>query len=218
MKNIITQDLPRKLSRIKYIYDNLLDTFLEDKKFKKVYDKKEINFFLCGGVFNSVLDDRRINDLDIFSNNPKFLEETLNRLKKKHYYKKEDYVTCFNLSDFKVQIIYKIINDKIEELFSYFDFTISMAGYDGVSFYCHERFWQDIATKSLVYINFPHPLSTFERTIKYANRGYKPCNIGLLNLCKEIAKIDFKKSNSKNEDNEFFEFYPDKSVRFVGVD
>lgn len=155
-----------------------------------------------------------INDYDVFSPDPHRL---IKLLKKAIGYTtfECDHFTNFNIADKKVQVITRFAPESPEAIFRTFDFTICSAAYDGQEFFCHDRFWQDIATRRLVIEQLNFLLKTLERVAKYAGRGYTACPVGLLNLAKAIHGLTI---DWNNPDENSLTFYTDGTPRFTGVD
>lgn len=180
-------------------------------------DRLPCRFWVAGGAVLAAIAGERINDYDIFSPHPQRLIAILDECGK---YKRGKSVDGFfqNYHDEygnTIQIITRVNVSSPEIIFEIFDYTIVCAAWDGNTFYCHDRFWQDVATRRLVVNALPYPLKSMERMAKYSARGYKACPIGLLLLAQAINALKIDWTNPK--DNEI-SFYPDGTPRFPGVD
>jgi hypothetical protein len=192
-----------KFSLIKKVYD----------KIKEKVDKSETkpNFFIAGGVFQSLLSDQRVNDIDIFTSNP---SDLISILGKPDY--QNDMVANFVIDNFpKIQVIKKYTANNPKEIIDMFDFSIVSCVYDGNKIEYHKRFFIDISQKMLVITNLPKPLSTFDRVVKYVKRGYNICPQNRLKLVQaiNILNIDFD-----NPDENHIMFYSDGTTKFNGID
>lgn len=190
------------------------------KKTLKVSEEKgrlPSQFWVAGGAVLAAIAGEKINDYDIFSPHPEriiaVLEESPDYSKGK---KVDGYFHNFhdNFGNM-IQIITKVNVASPAVIFEIFDYTIVCGAWDGETFYCHDRFWQDVATRRLVVNALPYPLKSMERMSKYSARGYKPCPIGLMLLARAINNLKIDWDNPK--DNEI-SFYPDGTPRFNGVD
>lgn len=173
-----------------------------------------IEYWIAGGAITSFVTKEKVNDYDVFTPEPVKLIERLKDGVGYISYENE-FVANFNVDGNKVQVIKRYSPKTCEEIFETFDFTIVCGAYDGKTFYCHDRFWQDIATRRLVVNTLTFPLRTLERVAKYAKRGYSACPIGLLELAKSIHSLTI---DWNNPDENALSFYPDGTPRFTGPD
>lgn len=206
----ITEKIPAllKLERSVKLLRNSLDA---DK------DRLPCRFWVAGGAVLAAITGEKINDYDIFSPHPQRLIAILDV--------SPDYTRGKSVDGFFtnytdkygniIQIITRVEVASPSVIFEIFDYTIVCAAWDGEVFYCHERFWQDVATRRIVVNALPYPLKSMERMTKYAARGYTPCPIGILTLAKAINALKIDWNNPK--DNEL-SFYPDGTPRFLGID
>jgi len=201
---ITTQELPLNLAKL----DRAIDAI------KKCSDTLP-EFWIAGGAVLSAITGDEINDYDVFSTSPQLLIEKLKAFSQAQVTYENPFFVNFLLYGMKIQVITRYMPIDPSELFDTFDFTVVCGAFDGQTFYCHERFWQDIATKRLVINAAPYPLKTMERLTKYAGRGYKPCPVGLLEVARKINEMEI---DWNNPDENQLSFYPDGTVRFMGVD
>lgn len=173
-----------------------------------------LKFWVAGGAITSAVTNEKINDYDIFSPDPELIINVLLASSVQATFETENFVN-FRFKNKKIQIIKRYKPHSPEEIFEKFDFTVVCGAYDGKNFYCHDRFWQDVANRKLVVNATTFPLKTMERVAKYARRGYKPCPVGLLKIARAIneMKIDWD-----NPDENQLSFYSDGTPRFIGVD
>ena len=192
----------------------VIDSVIDEIKDLIDYDENPIQFWIAGGAVTAAITGAKINDYDIFSPTPKLLKEKLqagigyNTFENEHF-------TNFWVDSKKVQVVTRYEPKTAEEIFNTFDFTIVCGAYDGTTFYHHDRFWQDIAVKRMVINELTFPMKTLERVVKYANRGYKLCPVGLLKLVKTINALEV---DWENPDENQLSYYPDGTARFTGVD
>jgi len=175
---------------------------------------KPIVYWIAGGAITSAITGTTINDYDVFSPTPELLRD---RLKAAIGYAsfEHEFFTNFWINNRKIQIITRYSPESPQAAFNTFDFTIVCGAYDGKTFYCHDRFWQDIGTKRLVINDLFFPLKTMERVAKYSRRGYTVCPMGLLAIAKAINAMEIDWDNPSEND---LSFYPDGTPRFMGPD
>lgn len=178
---------------------------------------KKFVFWVAGGAVTAAVAGERINDYDIFSPHP---QRIISELESQAEYVKGKSVEGFftNFTDKygnTIQVITRVAVESPRAIFEIFDYTIVCGAYDGETFYCHDRFWQDVATRRLVMNSLTFPLKTLERVAKYSRRGYKACPFGLLDLCKTINRLQI---DWDAPDQNHLAFYPDGTPRFNGVD
>lgn len=173
-----------------------------------------IKFWIAGGAITSAITGEKINDYDIFSPTPDLLRE---RLKEAVGFTsfETDHFANFWINDKKIQVISRYGPIDQQAIFNTFDFTIVCGAYDGVTFACHDRFWQDIAARRLVVNELTFPLKTLERIAKYAKRGYFACPVGLLKLARTLNEMTI---DWDNPNENLLSFYEDGTPRFTGVD
>lgn len=217
----ITETIPA-LAKIQPVIDNMKKTItlamIKDLDIpeNETAMVKIPQFWVAGGAALSAIAGTPINDYDIFSPEPNEVVDWLKKGGFKEVSRIEDYLV--NLRDpwnNHIQVITRFSPLNVEALFETFDFTISCAAYDGTKFSCHDRFFQDVATRRLVMNKIHWPLKTLERVAKYSRRGYTACPFGLLDLCKAINALEV---DWNNPDQNHLAFYPDGSPRFNGVD
>lgn len=137
--------------------------------------------FIGGGYLRSLIAGEKINDIDVFvksKTDAELLSLKLSENKNKIY--KTD--NAFTITDLKpvVQIVFRWVFDKPEDVINSFDFTIACA----VFFYrdkkwlglVDNRFYRDLAAKRLVYRS---PKRNEDaggsalRVLKYYQKGYR---------------------------------------------
>ena len=171
-------------------------------------------FWIAGGAITAAITGAKINDFDLFSPEPQRIVDILKEEIGYSTFENEHFVN-FYVDGQKVQVILRYSPESPEAIFETFDFTIVCGAYDGVTFYCHDRFWQDIASKRLVVNKLYFPLRSMERMAKYSGRGYTPCPFGLLELAKTINGMTIDWDNPNEND---LSFYSDGTPRFNGPD
>ena len=207
----VTEPIPN-LAQMNTIIDEIND--LLDQKEGQENADKPIKFWVAGGAITSAITREKINDYDIFSPTPEKLRD---KLKEAIGYStfEHDFFTNFWVAGKKIQVITRYSPESPQAIFNTFDFTIVCGAYDGKEFYCHDRFWQDIANRRLVVNELFFPLKTMERVAKYSRRGYTVCPVGLLNIAKAIHALQIDWDNPSEND---LSFYPDGTPRFMGPD
>jgi len=164
--------------------------------------------FIAGGAFKNILSGEKVRDIDIYGVDSKSVDRELEFFNKDserfspRYH--NDNVTAFY--DNKNEVTLEVVTGfmaRPEEIMEDFDFTIVKAyisaGRDEnneLTFYVsfHEKFFEHLFMKRLVLDNgTPFPASTFNRMLKYAGYGYKPCyetKIEILHLINELTNVD----------------------------
>lgn len=178
-------------------------------------DSSNVNFWIAGGAVCSAVQHEKINDFDVFSNSPGLVQDALAQSGHKMTFEIEGRFRNYLVFGHKVQVIHGFPVDSAEDIINMFDYTCVCGAYTPDEFVCHDRFWQDNATKRLVVNGLPYPLSTMERMAKYAKRGFTPCPVGLLALAKAIQGLEV---DWDNPEENVLAFYPDGTPRFGGVD
>lgn len=207
----ITDPIPN-LAPLNSIIDEIND--LLDQKEGQANADNPIVYWIAGGAIASAISGDKINDYDLFSPTPELLRD---RLKEAIGFAsfEHEFFTNFWVNKHKIQVITRYQPESPQAIFNTFDFTIVCGAYDGKTFYCHDRFWQDIATKRLVIPGLFFPLKTLERVAKYSRRGYTVCPVGLMELAKAIQALEV---DWDNPDENHLAFYPDGTPRFMGPD
>jgi hypothetical protein len=168
----------------------------DQEKFKPFFDlfkllKQELgsvsyNYWLAGGAITSHLTDSPINDFDFYSNDPKQFIQDLKLITP--VVNKNPYSYDFMLDGNKLQVTDYPYRDPIRTLYNY-DYTICCIAFDGNNIYYAEEFWDDIHSKTLQFRkNNIHPLTAFERLIKYAKRGFNPTAETMLRVAKDLSQ------------------------------
>lgn len=172
------------------------------------------SIYIAGGCFSSLLAGRKVKDIDVFTDNQEGLIAALEKSGMKPTFK--NYWVCnFKIGKFTVQVVRGYEYHRPVDVIESFDFTIVCAVYDGESLYVDERFFMDNAQHRLVVRALPKPLSTMQRMMKYASRGYRVCPKGLAEVAKAVNKMEI---DWDNPDDNKIEFYPDGTPKFLGLD
>lgn len=152
------------------------------------------SIFVGGGFIRAIISGEKINDVDLFVKSQKDAELLAYKLcyDKKDVYKTDNAYTIKTKS-IPIQIIYRWVFEKPEDVSMSFDFTICCAviSYNGNTWesYCDERLYKDIAGKRLVYRN---PIRNEDaggsmlRVLKYYQKDYR---IPLDSLGNVIARL-----------------------------
>lgn len=156
-------------------------------RLRKVMEESEWhgNIFVGGGFLRSVISGENINDVDVFVKSKKDAELLAHKLA----YEKNDIYTTDNAYTIKgrmpIQIIYRWLFEKPEDVSDSFDFTVCCAvlyckPHDKIKYqwdsFCDDRFYTDLSSKRLVY---RHPKRNEDaggsmlRVLKYYQRGYR---------------------------------------------
>lgn len=178
-------------------------------------DPKAPLAIIAGGCFSSILAGRKIKDVDVFSDDSSSLIALLKANLKLEPSFENNWVCNFKVGKYTVQIVkgYEYVTPV--QVVSDFDFTIVCAAYDGKALTVNTRFFIDNAQRKLVINNLPKPLSTMQRMVKYASRGYAVCPKGLAEVARAINLMEI---NWADPDANKIEFYPDGAPKFLGLD
>ena len=183
---------------------------------------KDSTFHIAGGSLTSAMDGRRIKDLDIYSHDPQSLVGRVKE-KKLKILRENDRFTDFICKDIKskIQVITSIEPNSLKECLETFDFTIVKAGFsfvEGKIFMLHhDRFFQDLASKQLVYDSKRENhfiFSSMERLLKYTRAGYGCCPLVL----KDMLEICIDVANGGYSLDDLILRYPNGDNRFRGMD
>lgn len=187
--------------------------FLEPM-YKELFEDAPARAIMAGGVFSSLLVDRTVKDIDIFTDEPIKL---INFLQDKglKILRENEWVCNFQFKKYIVQVIKKYTYNSPEAVIDSFDFTIVACAYAGGKLVYNERFFVDNAQMRCVVHNLPKPLSSMQRLTKYCSRGYSACPIGLGKIARAINALQI---DWDNPDQNELEFYPDGTPKFNGLD
>lgn len=150
-------------------------------KYAKAYEiLKKTNAIVAGGCFLSVIEERAVNDIDIFFSNLESAEEAIRDLRielKTGYTIEYDNktATMLEINGLKINFIKKRFFDNIQDLFDDFDFTCTMIGFevaDGM-LRIGEGFRESVDNKKLMFNHKNnYPITSLPRVTKYMSRGY----------------------------------------------
>lgn len=173
--------------------------------------KKNTNLFLAGGFIRAKIAGEPPNDIDIWGSSEEQLgavAELLAAQRQVRAMKTSNAYTIIANGRVPVQFITRWVFDEPEKCCESFDFTIASAAiwYSPVGWqsYCHERFYRDLASKSLVYMS---PVrnedagGSFMRLQKFIAKGYRisPGNLAKVTtrLLQGIRYDDFLKKSEE---------------------
>jgi hypothetical protein len=180
----------------------------EQKKIKSLlgqtYDLlKEAKAVLAGGAITSLFCNREINDFDVYLPSKKVLFDILydiyvtkdsglwvNHITKKSIMTKNN----FEASEANVQLILCQYFEKIQDIFSAFDFTVCMGAYDfgREVFVLHEDFLRHNAQRVLRFNpGTLYPLISLLRVSKYQEKGYNISKRDYTAIAVTCSKIKF---------------------------
>lgn len=167
--------------------------------------------FIAGGCFKNLFNGQKIKDIDMFfETEADFFEAVKHFEKSDNHHKFYDNKKVYAFKDNKTGMTLELIKATFgtpEKIISKFDFSITKFAYykeqkeDSVSYAAlyHDRFFEHLHTKKLVLnkeIFFP--LSTFERSLKYARYGYGLCRESKQNLINAIREATILDDISKS--------------------
>lgn len=166
---------------------------------KKAMEESEWHgkIFVGGGYLRSIVANETINDVDVFVNTKKDAELLAYKLEtdKKDIYKTDNAFTI--KGKMTIQIIYRWLFEKAEDISNSFDFTVCCAvifckvNSDKIEWdsYCDDRFYIDLASKRLIYrcpMRNEDAGGSMLRVLKYYQKGYR---IPLDSLGAVIARL-----------------------------
>lgn len=157
--------------------------------------------FIAGGCFKDLLMDRHIKDVDVFFKSKEDYETSVEMLKVDRNYTESyssENVQAFRHNDGTTIECVKSVFGAPDEVLRNFDFTITKFAYykevDDIlveykALY-HPQFFEHLHLKRLVIDDaIPFPMSTYNRTYKYAKYGFNPCTETKVKIAKAIAKL-----------------------------
>lgn len=174
---------PRNFSKLKFLDDYLTGH----------------NGFIAGGVFKNIFMNEKIKDIDIFFRNESDFEEA-NRFFSSGVEPvyDNDRVMAYEYQGVRVELIKHIFGSP-EEILKQFDFTVTKFAYgfkidpsvetlDTVPFVTyHDDFFEHLLLKRLVIDQeLKWPISTFERSYRYASYGFNLCRESKIVLLESI--------------------------------
>lgn len=162
--------------------------------------------FIGGGFLRSIVANEHINDIDVFVSS----KEDAELLACELCNDKKDIIKTDNAYTIKgkivIQIIYRWVFDKPEDVSNSFDFTICCAviffdkNFDS---FCDDRFYIDLASKRLIYrcpVRNEDAGGSLLRVLKYYQKGYRiPLNSLGDVIARLVKDIDTNLVNLKDE-------------------
>ena len=161
-------------------------------------------FMIAGGAPLSVFTKTEVNDYDLYFFTKKDHDIFVRNVCKDRatILQESKRATTWNRSGVTFQTI-KLFGTP-EEIFQMFDYTVCMvaavvsldaedASKDKVEFVFHERFWQDVASRSLIFNpKTAYPINSLFRVQKYKEKGFKINTVELLKLGFAISNLNIK--------------------------
>lgn len=154
--------------------------------------------YIAGGCFKNLFSGSKIKDIDIFFNTSEDFQEAISFYRAntewEFVYEIQDRVISFKdkKSGIRVELIATYF-DSPKAMLNRFDFTITKFAYvkdEGTGEFkaiVHNKFFEHLMTKKLVIDNnIPHPVSTFNRMLRYVSYGFKPCTNTKKRLLEEM--------------------------------
>lgn len=164
---------------------------------------------IAGGCFKSVFSGEELHDIDMFFRSSEDFHQAVSYFKEH----KDDYVPGYEnknvvsfihtKSKLRVECIRKIFGTP-EKILNQFDFTITKFAYEieaepvdedewkyTDTILYHEDFFEHLTMKRLVVDEaMPYPVSTFNRTYKYARSGFFPCRETKLKILRAVQNVE----------------------------
>lgn len=167
--------------------------------------------FIAGGCFKNLLSNQTIKDIDVyFETESQFnqavhkCDEKVNSGKLRISYENERVKAYVDIrTDIRIELIRTLFGSP-KEIISKFDFTITkftlFKENDELKIIHHNDFFEHLNMKRLVIDDLLlFPISTFERTYKYRDYGYKLCKESKVKLVKAINDQPLIDDNSFNQ-------------------
>lgn len=164
---------------------------------------------IAGGCFKSIFSGTTLHDIDMFFRNDTDFHKAVMYFKehKDTYtpgYENKNVTSFIHLkTNIRIECVSKIYG-KPEEILNQFDFTITKFAYeiecepvdedefeykDIVTY--HPKFFEHLYMKRLIVDDkMPYPISTYNRTYKYAARGFLPCRETKIKILKAVCDTD----------------------------
>lgn len=196
-----------------------LKTYCYNNFYKHLYNDLKCNVFIAGGCIRDLLSDMPVKDYDIFCRSiddvPRVLHCFVNAGATITF--DTEKFTNLKFKDMTLQIIKSFTYPGYKEVINSFDFTICQAvvfckrEIDDlhekeifvVDFYCHDKFFEDVLTKSLQVSNLPFPVDSLRRAFRFNEKGYKPCKETIFKLATAIHDMD----NEQFDNLQKFQYY-----------
>ena len=195
------------------------DDYIEDsylRNFPQIQFLKELLIghpgIIAGGCFKSIFTGQKPHDVDMFFRDSVDLHQAILYFKERPdeytrgYENKNVESFIHSKSGIRIECVKKIFGSP-EEILDQFDFTISKFAYeitaeppddpDGSWTYTdriiyHYQFFEHLLMKRLVVdAAMPYPVSTFQRTYKYARSGFFPCHETKLKILRAVSQLAF---------------------------
>ena len=159
---------------------------------------KELGVTICGGTILSLFTESKVNDIDLYVKEPSNIPHVTAFLDM--MFSNKDAFYSINAVTFKrrvkhrvytVQLITKFTGEP-EEIFEYFDFTITNACFDFTTgkFVFGERFFADLGKRVLVYAGKSYyPICALHRINKYMARGFRVPGATLMHIALAIVQL-----------------------------
>lgn len=173
---------------------------------------------IAGGCFKEIFQEKKPHDADMFFRNAEDFAATVLYFKERSDEYDVGYENANVMSfihkktNLRIECIRKIFGTP-EEILRQFDFTIAKFAYeveaeledgedgetewhwaDKILF--HQQFFEHLCMKRLVVDDaMPYPLSTFNRTYKYAKYGFFPCRETKLKILRAVHNMKQEPSN-----------------------
>ena len=167
---------------------------------KELADKlKELSINICGGAITSVFTAQRVNDIDMYLEDPSKLQDAIKYLSTTLDDKPFFSPNCIGFTrrskngrrKWTVQLITRFTGPPAT-IFDDFDFTITTGAYSFrlADFVFGDRFLADVAARRLVFMGNSHfPICAMYRTKKYQRRGYTLSGATIMHISLSIVRL-----------------------------
>ena len=171
-----------------------------------------LNCWIAGGSIASFLQGNILDgDIDIWFHNQEDYDCAYILLRHNvqlDFSYNSDFSHTFQFGSITIQLIHRRFFETPQDCVDSFDYTVSGAGVTRTKFVSCPMFWEDFTNHILRLQNKTAPVSTLQRLVKYALRGFIPNKQTFLTLIEQLQSIDL--TNPVDND---LEYYPDGCPR-----
>lgn len=157
--------------------------------------------FIAGGCFKNLLSSKEVKDIDIYFENELAFDAAVNRCKNAvrmgtllDSYENQKVIAFTDVeTNIRIELVRSVFGVP-EEIINVFDFTVTKFALfkkEGKLIIIHHvDFFEHLSMKRLVIDNLMVlPVSTFERTYKYRDYGYKLCQESKIKLVTALNQM-----------------------------
>lgn len=165
---------------------------------------KHTNVWLAGGALLSHFTRTEISDYDLFFSGEPHLDAMNGLLAKQGYQQVYDNSNVITVQHPHTGVTIDLVKkyySSLEATLEDFDFTICRVGATKDYICFDENFFMDAARKEIVVQATDRPMWTLKRIHKYQAKGYTISDVELVNVCKQLADLNFNEIEEQMEKN-----------------